>query len=261
MTEGGAIRGVAVQGGHAFRGLPYAAPPVGELRWKAPQPAVPWAGVRDGSQFGPSGPQPRVPLTNVGGELSEDSLYLNVNTPGVTGKGRPVLVWFHGGGNVLGAGRDYDPAKLAAKGTVVVTVNYRLGALGFLAHPALAEYPGGPSGNYGLMDQQAALRWVQRNIDRFGGDHRNVTIAGQSSGGLSVLVHMTSPGSRGLFHKAILQSGSFALRQQSHQAAEAFGQQFAGQLGVTEQTAEQLRRHPRRGPGKQLPDRHHPRIR
>ena len=140
MTEGGAIRGVAVQGGHAFRGLPYAAPPVGELRWKAPQPAVPWAGVRDGSQFGPSGPQPRVPLTNVGGELSEDSLYLNVNTPGVTGKGRPVLVWFHGGGNVLGAGRDYDPAKLAAKGTVVVTVNYRLGALGFLAHPALAEY-------------------------------------------------------------------------------------------------------------------------
>ena len=244
MTEGGAIRGVAVQGGHAFRGLPYAAPPVGELRWKAPQPAVPWAGVRDGSQFGPSGPQPRVPLTNVGGELSEDSLYLNVNTPGVTGKGRPVLVWFHGGGNVLGAGRDYDPAKLAAKGTVVVTVNYRLGALGFLAHPALAEYPGGPSGNYGLMDQQAALRWVQRNIDRFGGDHRNVTIAGQSSGGLSVLVHMTSPGSRGLFHKAILQSGSFALRQQSHQAAEAFGQQFAGQLGVTEQTAEQLRRIP-----------------
>ena len=185
-----------------------------------------------------------MPLTNVGGELSEDSLYLNVSTPGVTGKDRPVLVWFHGGGNVLGAGRDYEPAKLAAKGVVVVTVNYRLGALGFLAHPALADYPGGPSGNYGLMDQQAALQWVQRNIDRFGGDHRNVTIAGQSSGGLSVLVHLTSPGSRGLFHKAILQSGSFALRQQSHEAAEAFGEQFIGTLGVTEQTAEQLRRIP-----------------
>jgi para-nitrobenzyl esterase len=244
MTEGGAVRGVAVQGGQSFRGLPYAAPPVGRLRWKAPQPAARWSGVRDGSQFGPSSPQPRVPLSNVGGELSEDSLYLNVSTPGVTGKGRPVLVWFHGGGNVLGAGRDYEPAKLAAKGTVVVTVNYRLGAFGFLAHPALAEYPGGPSGNYGLMDQQAALRWVQRNIDRFGGDHGNVTIAGQSSGGLSVLVHMTSPGSRGLFHKAILQSGAFALRQQSHEAAEAFGQQFVGQLGVAEQSAEQMRRIP-----------------
>ncbi|GAB3062155.1 carboxylesterase family protein [Intrasporangium mesophilum] len=245
VTETGAIRGVAVPGGVAFRGIPYAAPPIGQLRWKAPQPAARWTGVRDGSQYGPSSPQPRVPLTNVGGVLSEDSLYLNVSTPATNRSTRPVLVWFHGGGNVLGAGRDYDPAQLAAKGIVVVTVNYRLGALGFLAHPALASYPGGPSGNYGLMDQQAALRWVQRNIAGFGGNKDNVTIAGQSSGGLSVLAHLTSPGSRGLFAKAIVQSGSFALRQQSHEAAESFGEQLARQLGISggtpAQIAEQLR--------------------
>ena len=115
--------------------------------------------------------------------------------------GRPVLVWIHGGGLTEEAGRNYDPAKLAADGTVVVTINYRLGALGFLAHPALASRPGGPSGNYGLMDQQAALRWVQDNIARFGGDRHNVTIAGESAGGLSVLAQMVSPGARGLFQQ------------------------------------------------------------
>lgn len=240
-TEGGSIRGVEVNGSTAYRGIPYAAPPVGELRWKPPQPATKWTGVRDGSQFGPSSPQQRTPLTNVGGPLSEDSLYLNVSTPSAVGTNRPVIVWFHGGGNALGAGRDYEPAKLTAKGAVVVTVNYRLGALGFLAHPALAEYPGGPSGNYGLMDQQAALRWVQKNIDKFGGDRRNVTIAGQSSGGLSVLVHLTSTGSQGLFNKAIIQSGSFALEQESHAAAEAASQAFIEKLGITDQTAERLR--------------------
>jgi para-nitrobenzyl esterase len=240
-TEGGSIRGLDVNGSIAYRGIPYAAPPVGELRWRPPQPAAKWTGVRDGSQFGPSSPQQRTPLTNVGGPLSEDSLYLNVSTPSVAGSDRPVIVWFHGGGHGLGAGRDYEPAKLTAKGAVVVTVNYRLGALGFLAHPALAEYPGGPSGNYGLMDQQAALRWVQKNIDRFGGDRRNVTIAGQSSGGLSVLVHLTSPGSQGLFQKAILQSGAFALEQESHAAAEAASQAFVEKLGITDQTAERLR--------------------
>jgi para-nitrobenzyl esterase len=240
-TESGSIRGVEVTGSTAYRGIPYAAPPVGELRWKPPQPAAKWSGVRDGSQFGPSSPQQRTPLSNVGGVLSEDSLYLNVSTPRVVAKDRPVIVWFHGGGQGLGAGRDYEPAKLAAKGAVVVTVNYRLGAFGFLAHPALADIPGGPSGNYGLMDQQAALRWVKQNIDKFGGDSRNVTIAGQSSGGLSVLVHMTSPGSRGLFQKAILQSGSFALTQDSHATAEAAGKAFVEQLGVSEPTAERLR--------------------
>ena len=158
--------------------------------------------------------------------------------------GLPVLVWIHGGRFTLGAGRDYDGTKLAATGIVVVTINCRLGVLGFLAHPALASRPGGPSGNYGLMDQQAALRWVQRNIRRFGGNPDNVTIAGQSSGGTSVLVHLISPASRGLFHRAIVQSGSFALRQQSLAAAEADGQAFAAKAGCPDQTADCLRRLP-----------------
>ncbi len=120
-------------------------------------------------------------------------------------------MWIHGGGLTQDAGRNYDPTKLAADGTVAVTINYRLGVLGFLAHPALASRPGGPSGNYGFMDQQAALRWVHDNIRRFGGDPNDVTIAGESAGGLSVLAQMVSPGARGLFQRAIIQSGSFAL--------------------------------------------------
>ena len=127
---------------------------------------------------------------------------------------------------------------------MVVTINYRLGALGFLAHPALASRPGGPSGNYGLMDQQAALRWVQRNIARFGGDPHNVTIAGESAGGLAVLAHLVSPGSRGLFQRAIVQSGAFALTQQSLADAEAFGETFAAAGGCPDQTAQCLRHVP-----------------
>jgi len=145
------------------------------------------------------------------------------------------------------AGRNYDPAKLAADGVVVVTINYRLGALGFLAHPALASRPGGPAGNYGLMDQQAALRWVQDNIEAFGGDPGNVTIAGESAGGLSVLAHLVSTGSRGLFQKAIVESGAFALNQQPLAAAEAAGEAFAtaaGCPGQSAQTAQCLRNLP-----------------
>jgi para-nitrobenzyl esterase len=156
------------------------------------------------------------------GPISEDCLYLNVYTPtshNSSGGGRPVLVWIHGGGLVQDGARNYDGTKLAADGTVVVTINYRLGALGFLAHPALASRPGGAAGNYGLMDQQAALRWVQRNIAQFGGDPRNVTIAGQSAGGLSVLAQMVSPGARGLFQRAIVQSGTFALTQRPRRPA------------------------------------------
>ena len=134
------------------------------------------------------------------------------------------------------ARRNYDGTKLAADGTVVVTINYRLGALGFLAHPALASRPGGPAGNYGLMDQQAALRWVQHNIARFGGDPHNVTIAGQSAGGVSVLAHLVSRGSRGLFQRAIVQSGAFALNQVPLADAEAFGKTFADQVGCPDQT-------------------------
>ena len=178
------------------------------------------------------------------GTISEDCLYLNVYTPAShngSGGGRPVLVWIHGGGLVQDGARDYDGTKLAADGTVVVTINYRLGALGFLAHPALASRPGGAAGNYGLMDQQAALRWVQRNIARFGGDPRNVTIAGQSAGGLSVLAQMVSPGARGLFQRAIVQSGTFALNQQPLATAEAAGETFATAVGCADQSAACLR--------------------
>ena len=241
----GAVRGVIEGGGYCFRGLPFAAPPTGDLRWRAPRPPADWQGVRDATRFGPSSPQPDNPALT--GPTSEDCLYLNVYTPTLGGGGNgglPVLVWIHGGRFTLGAGRDYDGTKLAALGIVVVTINHRLGALGFLAHPALASRPGGPSGNYGLMDQQAALRWVQENIHAFGGDPDNVTISGQSSGGLSVLAHMVSRGSQGLFHRAIVQSGSFALTQQSLGGAEADGEAFAAKAGCPDQTADGLRRLP-----------------
>jgi para-nitrobenzyl esterase len=240
----GAVRGAVTGGGYCFRGLPFAAPPAGDLRWRAPRPPARWQGVRDATRFAPSSPQPDNPALT--GPASEDCLYLNVYTPALGGGegGMPVLVWIHGGRFTLGAGRDYDGTKLAALGIVVVTINHRLGALGFLAHPALAPEPGGPSGNYGLMDQRAALRWVQDNIARFGGDPGNVTIAGQSSGGLSVLAHMVSRGSHGLFHRAIVQSGSFALTQQSLAAAEADGRAFAARAGCPDQTADCLRRLP-----------------
>ena len=248
-TGDGAVRGVAAGSINEFLGIPYAAPPTGHLRWRPPQPPAGWRGVRDAIQFGPSCPQPPGPFAPPA-PFSEDCLYLNVYTPARTRRvtcgsggqgGRPVLVWIHGGGLTEEAARNYDPAKLAADGTVVVTINYRLGALGFLAHPALASRPGGPAGNYGLMDQQAALRWVQDNIRHFGGDPGNVTIAGQSAGGLSVLAQMVSPGARGLFAKAIIQSGSFALNQQPLASAEAAGEAFAAQAGCPDQTAACLR--------------------
>jgi para-nitrobenzyl esterase len=246
--DDGLIRGADVAGVNSFLGLPYAAPPTGNLRWRAPQPAAAWTGVRDATQFGPSCPQattgnPYLPP----GPISEDCLYLNVYTPTLSdrnGGGRPVLVWIHGGGLTVDGARNYDGTKLAADGTVVVTINYRLGALGFLAHPALAARPGGPAGNYGLMDQQAALRWVQRNIARFDGDPHNVTIAGQSAGGLSVLAQMVSPGARGLFQRAIVQSGAFALTQRPLAEAEAAGEKLAITVGCADQTAQCLRSAP-----------------
>ena len=241
----GAVRGLATSsGGYEFLGLPYAAPPTGNLRWRPPQLPDGWRGVRDATQFAPSCPQPASPFLPPG-PLSEDCLYLNVYTPTLwRDADRPVLVWIHGGGFTEDGARNYDGSKLAADGTVVVTINYRLGALGFLAHPALATRPGGPAGNYGLMDQQAALRWVQRNIAAFGGDPHKVTIAGQSAGGVSVLAQLVSRGARGLFQRAIVQSGAFALTQQSLPEAEAAGEAFADAVGCEDQTAGCLRHVP-----------------
>ena len=162
--DSGAVRGVAVSGRYVFLGLPYAAPPTGGLRWQAPRPRASWKGVRDATQYAASCPQPPSGFAGPG-PFSEDCLYLNVFTPSLRRNAeRPVLVWIHGGGFTQDASRNYDGSKLAGSGIVVVTISYRLGALGFLAHPALASQPGGPAGNYGLMDQQAALRWVRHNI-------------------------------------------------------------------------------------------------
>ena len=247
-TDDGFVRGMATGTVDEFLGLPYAAPPTGNLRWRSPAPPAAWDGVRDATQFGPSCPQVLDPKLNPElppGAISEDCLYLNVYAPPPSMNdqgGRPVLVWIHGGGLVQDGARDYDGSKLAADGIVVVTINYRLGALGFLAHPALASH--GAAGNYGLMDQQAALRWVQRNIARFGGDPHNVTIAGQSAGGLSVLAQMVSPGARGLFQRAIVQSGAFALNQRPLATAEAAGEAFATAVGCPDQSAACLRNVP-----------------
>ncbi|MEM8766363.1 MAG: carboxylesterase/lipase family protein, partial [Pseudomonadota bacterium] len=208
-------RVVGVQQGNVavFRGIPYAAPPIGELRWRPPQLPASWEGDQAADRFSAACPQDTT-LADMLGEplppLSEDCLYLNVWTTAASAEARkPVMVWIHGGGLTLGWGhqRGYDGAHLARRGVVLVSINYRLGPLGFLAHPALsAESNDGVSGNYGLLDQLAALEWVQRNIDAFGGDPDNVTIFGESAGGTSVNALMASPHADGLFHRAIAQS-------------------------------------------------------
>ncbi|OLT46133.1 carboxylesterase/lipase family protein [Cellulosimicrobium sp. CUA-896] len=240
--DSGRLQGLATVDGVEFRGVPYAAPPTGDLRWEPPQPVAPWSGVRGAEQYSPVCPQ--APPSPNG--QSEDCLTLNVTVPqGTTTAARlPVIVWIHGGGFELGEGADYEAADLARKGAVVVTVNYRLGLLGFLSHPALADKPGGPSGNYGLMDQQAALRWVARNIGRLGGDPGNVTIAGQSAGGLSVAMQLASPGAKGLFHRAVIQSGAFAPVQKSLARAEQEGRAAAEAVGCPDQSSQCLREVP-----------------
>jgi para-nitrobenzyl esterase len=211
-VEAGAVRGVPrdEHGVLAFKGIPYAAAPVGNLRWRAPQPAPAWSDVRDATQYGKrflsAWPQDATP----GPPRSEDALTLNIWTAArQTSDRRPVMVWIHGGGFQFGSAANpaIDGTHLAARGVVVVTFNYRLGVLGFLAHPELdAE---GPSGNYGLQDQLAALRWVQANIAQFGGDPNNVTVFGESAGAHAIGILMASPLARGLMHKAIGQSGAF----------------------------------------------------
>ncbi|MEI8411748.1 MULTISPECIES: carboxylesterase/lipase family protein [unclassified Kribbella] len=206
-TDAGLVSGTSADGARVFNGIPYAAPPVGPLRWKAPQPVRPWDGVREAVDVSSACPQQANPEAP-DGSSNEDCLYLNVTAPAKpSSKPRAVVVWIHGGGFFSGAGSSYDAAKFATRGDVVaVTVNYRLGIFGFFGYPGL---PG--SGTYGIQDQQAALRWVQRNARAFGGDPRNVTVAGESAGGMSVCAQLTSPTATGLFAKAIMQSGSCAF--------------------------------------------------
>ncbi|MDJ0346643.1 carboxylesterase family protein [Streptomyces sp. H10-C2] len=225
-TDRGAVGGM-VSGDHrVFNGIPYAAPPVGALRWQASRPAAPWRGVRDATATASACAQlPTDGGTQVVG--AEDCLYLNVTTPlgrsGQAPHGRPVVVWFHGGAFVFGTGAEFPAGRMASMGdVVVVTVNYRLGVFGFLAHPGL-DAPGAASGDYALMDQQAALRWVQRNAAAFGGDPGNVTIAGQSAGAVSVCAHLVSPTARGLFQRAIEQSGACRDPFPTHQSAAQAG--------------------------------------
>ena len=238
-TDKGSLRGVETASARQFLGIPYAAPPTGSARWVSPQAAATWSGVRDASQFGPHCPQPDTAFGRAS-NTSEDCLYLNVYRPKDDGA-FPVMVWIHGGALFLGESDDYDPSQLVGQGVVVVTLNYRLGALGFLAHASLSAEASGPSGNYGIMDQQAALRWVQTNIAAFGGDPKNVTIFGESAGGHSVHTHLASSLSAGLFHKAIIESGSYSLDTPSLPTAQALGQNFAVAAGCTDQTAACLR--------------------
>lgn len=242
-TTGGAIRGKASGRAEAFLGIPYAAPPVGSLRWREPQAAISWRGVRDASAFGPvcqqGVPAPWGPYTAeflAAPPMSEDCLTLNVWRPrGAAVKKLPVLVFIHGGGFGGGAGSlpIYDGAKLASRGAVVVTINYRVGVLGFMAHPSLtAESPLGSSGNYGLLDQIAALKWVRANAVRFGGDAGNVTVSGESAGAASVADLLISPMAKGLFDKAIAFSGaSMAVDVPPLSTNEAIGAELAAKLG------------------------------
>lgn len=243
----GSVRGEAVAGTQVFRGIPFARSPVGELRWRAPLRLPRWRGVRDATQFGAACVQPPSPQTsiyyNVPPAMSEDCLFLNIWAP-ENARNAPVFVWIHGGSLVSGAGSSsyYDGARLAERGIMVVSINYRLGALGYLAHPGLsAESRRNISGNYGLMDQIEALRWIRRNIGAFGGDANNVTIAGESAGALSVMYLMAAPDARGLFHRAIAQSAYMitapVLRNNPYEgafSAEAVGVWLASQLGATD---------------------------
>ncbi len=234
QTTAGKIEGTQENGLCVFRGIPFAAPPVGDLRFKAPQPVEPWDGVRETKSFGSISLQAPnemlealLPVSDPPQPQSEDCLYLNVWTPGLDGA-RPVMVWIHGGAFTIGSGSEdyYDGANLAARGDVViVTINYRLGALGFLNLPALGQT------NFGMRDQVAALKWVQDNIANFGGNPDNVTIFGESAGGMSVASLMASPEAAGLFQKAIPQSGA-AHNALSNEETNATAIKFCKALGI-----------------------------
>ena len=236
-------------GVRVYRGVPFAAPPVGDLRWKPPQPAASWTGTRQATQFGGACMQPPYPSDGIYGAspppISEDCLYLNIWTPAKSADDRlPVMVWIHGGGFDRGTGAavGYDGENLANHGAVVVTINYRLGIFGFLALPELtAESPHHSSGDYAILDQIAALQWVQRNIAAFGGDPSRVTIFGESAGADSVCVLMASPLAAGLFTRAIAESGGLLGPLPSLADAENQGQKFAAKLGATQDVLKSLR--------------------
>ena len=247
-TAEGTLRGVWTDEARqirAFRGVPYALPPTGERRWAPPEKVAPWQGTRPAEHFGAACPQHEARDAFVWSRgdfrASEDCLVLNVWSPARGGQRKPVMVWFHGGAHTTGYAHAeiFEGTELAAHDVVVVTVNYRLGALGFLAHPALGE----TSGNYGLMDKVAALEWVQRNIAAFGGDRENVTVFGQSAGSQSVCALMAAPSARGLFHKAIGQSAACVLPPGEGDLAglERGAALAESALGTTPVTAESLR--------------------
>ena len=259
-TKQGFVRGLETQNVDIFLGIPYAAPPVGDLRWKPPQPHASWSGILSATKFGSHCAQ----TARVVGVSSstEDCLFLNVYVPngkdngeaqaggaeaqGSTDlRGRPVMVWIHGGDLTAGESNDFDASVLASKGNViVVTINYRLGVFGFLAHPALtAESPNHASGNYGILDQQFALKWVQQNIRAFGGDPGNVTVFGQSGGGGKVSTLMAMSAGKGLFHRAVVQSGAL-LRLASLEESARFGHAFLAELNLSKSGIDKIQTMP-----------------
>jgi para-nitrobenzyl esterase len=255
-VAGGQVEGVAAGGISSFKGIPFAAPPVGALRWKKPQPVVAWSGVKRATAFGASCMQDAAMLqfTQAPPGVSEDCLYLNVWTPAkAAGDKLPVMVWIYGGGFAAGttASATSDGTRLAQKGVVLVSVAYRVGAFGFLASPELSKESGKGSGNYGLQDMIAGLQWVKDNIAAFGGDPTNVTIFGESAGGIAVSMLGASPAAKGLFAKAISESGgSFAPSRRGDEGgqnvptlavAEAAGQAFFGKLGAASLAAARAR--------------------
>ena len=240
-TDSGLVEGISADGMTVYKGIPFAAPPVGDLRWRDPQPVTPWAGVKQADHFSPECMQtgaypPEAPAE----PMSEDCLYLNVWRPAAGAAPLPVMVWIYGGGLDNGSGAEplYAGDALAKRGVIVVTFNYRLGVFGFLAHPDLThESPHHSSGDYGLLDQIAALRWVQRNIAAFGGDPQRVTVFGQSSGSISISALTASPLAKGLFQRAIGESGGLfepmaLLPNLLLDGAERDGEDFARRAGA-----------------------------
>ena len=248
QTEQGTVQGVQADGAYLFKGIPFAAPPTGDNRWRVPQPVAAWTGVRDASQFGPDCIQPITDPAAPSHPQSEDCLTLNVAVPEASAEAAlPVLFYVHGGAYFVGSGRTVmknGPPELVRQGAIIVAPNYRLGRMGFFAHPALteeAEASGEATANYWLMDEVQALEWVRENISAFGGDPDNITLLGCSAGGSSVNALVASPEARGLFHKAVVRSGGgFFNATRSLDIAEAQGMDFAERAGVSSEPQDTL---------------------